>query len=136
MSTTRTEDATLVVRPWRATDRDAVLKLLEASLGWRPEDPNAALFSWKHREKPFRRVAGVGRGRRGSGRRVPHLHAVGVRRTVKVVAAVRAVDTATHPAYQGRGIFTRLTLHALEELRRAASTSSSTRRTTRAGRAT
>jgi GNAT superfamily N-acetyltransferase len=34
----------------------------------------------------------------------------------RVVRAVRAVDTATHPDYQGRGIFTRLTLHALDEL--------------------
>src|SRR5690242_5148995 len=31
-----------------------------------------------------------------------------------VMRAVRAVDTATDPAYQGRGIFTRLTMHALE----------------------
>ena len=34
----------------------------------------------------------------------------------RVVRAVRAVDTATHPDYQGRSIFTRLTLHALDEL--------------------
>jgi hypothetical protein len=33
-----------------------------------------------------------------------------------VVDAVRAVDTSTHPSAQGRGIFTRLTLGALEEL--------------------
>ncbi len=31
--------------------------------------------------------------------------------------AVRAVDTATHPDFQGRGIFTRLTLQALEDVR-------------------
>ena len=30
--------------------------------------------------------------------------------------AVRAVDTATDPEFQGRGIFTRLTLEALDEL--------------------
>ena len=30
---------------------------------------------------------------------------------------MRAVDTATHPDYQGRGIFSRLTLHAIDELR-------------------
>src|SRR5437867_2251138 len=34
-----------------------------------------------------------------------------------VVDAVRAVDTATDPAHQGRGIFSRLTLGALDELR-------------------
>ena len=31
--------------------------------------------------------------------------------------AVRAVDTATHPDHQGRGIFSRLTLEALDGLR-------------------
>ena len=30
--------------------------------------------------------------------------------------AVRAVDTATDPEFQGRGIFTRLTLHGVSEL--------------------
>jgi hypothetical protein len=34
----------------------------------------------------------------------------------RVIEAVRAVDTATHPDYQGRGIFTRLTLRAVEML--------------------
>ena len=32
------------------------------------------------------------------------------------IAAVRAVDTATDPEFQGRGIFTRLTLHGITEL--------------------
>jgi hypothetical protein len=35
----------------------------------------------------------------------------------RVRRAVRAVDTATHPAFQGQGIFTRLTRAALDELR-------------------
>jgi hypothetical protein len=35
----------------------------------------------------------------------------------RTVRAVRAVDTATDPEYQGRGIFTMLTLGALDELR-------------------
>ena len=33
------------------------------------------------------------------------------------VRAVRAVDTATHSDYQGRGTFSRLTLHAIDALR-------------------
>jgi hypothetical protein len=33
-----------------------------------------------------------------------------------VLRAVRAVDTATHPEHQGRGIFSRLTTQALDEL--------------------
>lgn len=35
----------------------------------------------------------------------------------RMLHAVRAVDTATHPDYQGRGVFLRLTRQALEELR-------------------
>ena len=34
----------------------------------------------------------------------------------EVFRCVRAVDTATHPDYQGRGLFTRLTKAALPEL--------------------
>ena len=34
-----------------------------------------------------------------------------------MLRAVRAVDTATDPDYQGRGLFTRLTLQAIDELR-------------------
>ncbi|MCX2980817.1 GNAT family N-acetyltransferase [Halieaceae bacterium IMCC14734] len=36
----------------------------------------------------------------------------------KTINAVRAVDTVTHPDYQGQGIFSRLTLAALEECKR------------------
>jgi hypothetical protein len=36
----------------------------------------------------------------------------------KTVDAVRAVDTATHPDHQGKGIFRTLTLHGVEELTR------------------
>src|SRR5690606_16791222 len=35
------------------------------------------------------------------------------------VDAVRAVDTATHPDFQGRGTFRALTLHALDEMNAA-----------------
>ena len=35
----------------------------------------------------------------------------------RVVHAVRAVDTATHPDYQGRGVFSMLTRRAIEEMR-------------------
>ena len=102
----------------RATDddRDAILDLLRVSLGREVDDRYKALFSWKHLENAFGpspawiacdgdRIAGF--------------------RTLmrwefldgdRVVRAVRAVDTATHPEYQGRGIFTRLTLHAIDEL--------------------
>ena len=39
------------------------------------------------------------------------------RRGGSTLHAVRAVDTATHPDHQGRGLFTALTMHALEACR-------------------
>ncbi|HZJ25703.1 MAG TPA: GNAT family N-acetyltransferase [Acidimicrobiia bacterium] len=108
----------LGIRRARPADRAAILALLAASLGRDASDPRYDdLFAWKHEQNPVgpspiwvatdgNRVAGV----RVMMRWEFHL---GARR----LRAVRAVDTATHPDYQGQGIFTRLTLHAIEELR-------------------
>lgn len=103
-------------RPARPDDGPAVLELLQRSLGWRPQDPMAEFFVWKHRASPFgSSPAWVAE----AGSRV-----VGFRTfmrwsfsgTTGSVEAVRAVDTATDPEYQGRGVFRRLTLAALEEM--------------------
>jgi GNAT superfamily N-acetyltransferase len=108
--------AELDVRVVREDDLPAILELLGSSLGWVPDEQYAAFYRWKHQENPFgpspawvaldgERVVGlrvwmrwrfVQRGRRWD--------------------AVRAVDTATHPDHQGRGIFRRLTVDSLETL--------------------
>ena len=111
--------ATLDVR--QATDDDLpdVLELLQASLGWVPDDAYARFFAWKHQQSPFgRSPAWVAVDPAAEGR------IVGFRtfsrwqfdRGGDTVTAVRAVDTATHPDYQGRGIFSLLTRQALDEL--------------------
>jgi GNAT superfamily N-acetyltransferase len=114
-------DDGLVLRAARAEDRAAIIPLLAAALG-REDDPRfEQLYAWKHEENAFGAsptwVA-------ADGDRV-----VGIRvlmrwefvrpaadGTVESFRAVRAVDTATHPDYQGRGIFTRLTRHGIEAL--------------------
>jgi GNAT superfamily N-acetyltransferase len=109
----------LDVRAAGDADLPAVLDLLQASLGWVPDDDYARFFSWKHRESPFgpspawvavdpddERIVGFRTFSRWR-----------FERGGETVPAVRAVDTATHPDYQGRGIFTLLTRHALDELR-------------------
>ena len=106
------------VRPMRTEDRDAVIVLLSATQSWVPGELFDRFFSWKHRESPFGAspawVATVAE------------RVVGFRTFVRwefehpdgrIRRAVRAVDTATHPDYQGRGIFSRLTLASIEELR-------------------
>ena len=110
---------TLEVRQATDADLPAVLELLQASLGWVPDDAYARFFAWKHHESPFgRSPAWVAADPAAEGR------IVGFRtfsrwqfdRGDDVVTAVRAVDTATHPDYQGRGIFSLLTRRALDEL--------------------
>jgi GNAT superfamily N-acetyltransferase len=106
----------LSVRAATHDDDDAVLELLRTSLGWQPSDNDADFFWWKHRRNPF--------GSSPAWLALVDDEIVGYRTMMRwrfqhddgTVDAVRAVDTATHPDHQGRGIFTRLTLAAIEEL--------------------
>jgi GNAT superfamily N-acetyltransferase len=111
-------DKRIDVRPARPSDRAAVLALLAASLGLSVDDRYEAFFDWKHERNPF--------GRSPAWVAVDGGEIVGFRTfmrwehrapTGEVLAAARAVDTATHPSHQGRGIFRRLTLQALDDLR-------------------
>lgn len=104
----------------RATDDDrpAVIDLCRASLGWKAGDPNEAFFAWKHDQNAFgTSPAWVAVTPDGTlaGLRV-FLRWRFRRPDGSTFDAVRAVDTATHPDWQGRGIFTRLTLGALPDL--------------------
>jgi GNAT superfamily N-acetyltransferase len=117
---TSSQATALDVREATGADLPAVLELLQASLGWVPDDDYARFYGWKHHESPFGRSPAWVAVDPAAGGRV-----VGFRtfmrwqftRAGQAVAAVRAVDTATHPDYQGRGIFSLLTRHALEALR-------------------
>lgn len=94
-----------------------IIDLGRRTLGW-DEDPRFTdLYRWKHDQNPIadssRWVAiedGIVVGIR------VYLRWQFERRGV-VTDAVRAVDTATDPRYQGRGIFKALTLGALDQLR-------------------
>jgi GNAT superfamily N-acetyltransferase len=113
----RTPLRTLSLRAYRDDDEDAVLRLLDASLGGGPAGRRPpAFFRWKHLANPFGRSFMMVAEDDGG--------IVGLRAFMRwrfhagdgELQAVRAVDTATHPEYQGRGIFSRLTLAALDEL--------------------
>jgi GNAT superfamily N-acetyltransferase len=109
----------VLVRRATTDDRPAILDLLADSLGWDRDDAFAEFFDWKHTRNPF----GVS----------PAWIAVADGRTVgfrtflrwefehpdgRLRHAVRAVDTATAPEYQGRGVFRLLTMTAVDELTR------------------
>lgn len=110
--------STLSIRPYQEEDEPELLDLLTRSLGGGPVGRRPAeLFRWKHIDNPFGRsllLLGEADGR-----------IVGLRAFLRwrfragdrIVEAVRAVDTATHPEYRGRGVFPRLTREAIDLVR-------------------
>src|SRR5699024_2674537 len=91
--------------------------LARETLGWGDDDRHRQLFRWKHDENEFGpsprwvavagdRVVGFRTMMRWRFRHPSH----------RPLTAVRAVDTATAPDFQGRGIFRSLTMTAIEQL--------------------
>jgi GNAT superfamily N-acetyltransferase len=106
------------IRPATENDIPAIVGLLKMSLGEGLMPKSEAFWRWKHVDNPFGPspvlLAEVGG------------ELVGVRAFMRwewmykrrVYRAVRAVDTATHPDHQGKGIFTKLTLALVDQCRR------------------
>lgn len=108
----------MVIRRAVDSDRPAIIELCRASLGWRADDPNEQFFRWKHDRNAFGPSPAWVAEEDG--------RLLGLRVFLNwrfrapdgsILRGVRAVDTATHPDAQGQGIFTRLTLGALPDLR-------------------
>jgi GNAT superfamily N-acetyltransferase len=107
----------ITIRSFEAGDEASVLELLGATLGGGPAGSRPPeFFRWKHWEGPFGpsfMLVAESAGR-----------LIGLRAFMRwrfetggsAVEAVRAVDTATHPDFQGQGVFSRLTRAALEHL--------------------
>lgn len=107
----------ILIRPADASDSPEILKLLSVSLGDTGSIPRSPEYwHWKHESNPFGPSAALVAEADG--------RLVGLRMFMrwtwtsaeKKILAVRAVDTATHPDWQGRGIFTRLTLKLVERM--------------------
>lgn len=112
------ETAELSIRRATDQDRSAIIDLCRASLGWERGDPNEEFFAWKHDRNPFgASPAWIAEASNGviAGLRV-FLRWKFTTTDGQRISAVRAVDTATHPDWRGRGIFTKLTMGAIEEL--------------------
>lgn len=107
------------IRSARESDIDEILRVLTAALGESPLlQRTPELFRWKHRDNPFGPSIVLVAETASS--------IVGVRafmrwrlrtQTGNEIQCVRAVDTATHPDFQGRGVFRELTMSAVEQAR-------------------
>ena len=102
------------VREATELDIKEILEVLKASLGEISSKKTEEVWRYKHIDNPFGKslvLVALDEGK-----------IVGVRAFMswrwqigeKVFSAFRAVDTATHPDYQGKGIFKKLTLAALD----------------------
>lgn len=103
------------IRPAIEEDIPQIVRLLKLSLGESLMPKSEGFWRWKHVDNPFGEspvlLAWEGE------------QLIGVRafmrwqwqRNGEVIKAVRAVDTATHPDHQGKGIFRTLTMKLVEQ---------------------
>jgi len=106
----------LRIRPAGTDDRSSIIQLAARALGWRADERDQSFFDWKHVENPF--------GRSPAWVATVRDEIVGFRtflrwelaRGAERLRVVRAVDTATDPGHQGKGVFRTLTLAAVAEL--------------------
>ncbi|HEY7281223.1 MAG TPA: GNAT family N-acetyltransferase [Actinomycetota bacterium] len=112
--------AAVHIRPFEESDVDPVVELLGRALGPGPGGADRReLFVWKHLRNPFGdSVALVAEddGRLVGVRTFMRWSLVGPGSTIGI-DAVRAVDTATAPEVQRRGVFSSLTRRGLERCR-------------------
>lgn len=105
----------MIVRKAEEKDLAAIIALLKLSLGESLMPKSEAYWRWKHVDNPFG-ASPVLLAEEGG-------QLIGVRAFMRWEweknwtkwRAIRAVDTATHPDHQGKGIFKKLTLQLLDD---------------------
>ena len=103
----------------KATESDIpdIIQLLKISLGDSLIPKSQELWTWKHLQNPFGKSPVILAEESGQ--------IIGIRAFLKwqyqlgdqTLSAYRAVDTATHPEHQGKGIFKKLSLSLIEEIK-------------------
>jgi len=104
----------MIIREATEQDIPQIIQVLKASLGETSSKKNEDVWRYKHVANPFGKSLVLVAEEDNK--------LVGVRAFMRwqwkyleeKFSAFRAVDTATHPEYQGKGIFKKLTLKALE----------------------
>lgn len=104
----------MLIRKAKGTDIPEIVEVLRASLGEGDLPRSTEIWKYKHVENPFgeslvllafeeEKIIGVRAFMRWQWQRKGHQF-----------QSFRAVDTATHPEHQGKGVFKKLTLKAIE----------------------
>lgn len=107
----------MIIRKGTDSDLKEIISLLKVSLGEDRIPKSEALWNWKHQQNPFGESPVLVAESAGK--------IIGVRAFLKweyllegkILLAQRAVDTAVHPDFQGKGIFSQLTRKLLEKSR-------------------
>ncbi len=107
----------LLIRPGTPEDTGQILDLVRLSLGEGKIPRHIDYWRWKHGSNPFgpSPCLVAESGGRLVGLRV--FMRWSWRARGATFPAVRAVDTATHPLWRGKGIFSRLTLALVEQMK-------------------
>jgi len=103
----------MIIEKAKEEDLPEIVELLRKSLGQSKLPKTIEIWAYKHLENPFgKSIVLVGK---------ENNEIIGVRafmkwewtRNNKVFRSLRAVDTATHPSHQGKGVFKKLTMAAI-----------------------
>lgn len=105
------------IRKGLDSDIPKIISLLKISLGESLIPKSVDLWNWKHLQNPY--------GKSSVLLAIEGGEIIGVRAFLrwefvvegKILKACRAVDTAVHPDFQGKGIFNQLTLSLIEEIK-------------------
>lgn len=108
----------MVIRKASEIDIPKIIELLKISLGETLIPKSEVLWKWKHLDNPFGKSPVLLAEENGQ--------LIGVRAFLKweysengkFHPACRAIDTATHPDHQGKGIFKNLTLSLIDEIKK------------------
>lgn len=104
------------IRPAETSDFTEIVDVCGQALGWKDPEFDEALFRWKHLTNAFGESTMLVAVEAGEILAVRPFMQWRFASETQTVTAVRAVDTATRPDAQGRGLFRALTEAGVEHL--------------------
>ncbi len=107
----------MIFRPGTDEDIPQIIQLLKVTLGESLIPKSEELWKWKHLDNPFGKSPVLLAEEDGK--------IIGIRAFLnwefaqnnELIKACRAVDTAIHPDFQGKGLFTKLSLNLIDQIK-------------------